>query len=156
MTPAVNQAKKAKVPYVLHEYEHDPAAESFGEEVVQKLGVAPERGFKTLVIALGEKTLAVAVVPVLKKLDLKKVAQAFGVKKTEMADPKVAERVTGYVVGGISPLGQKKRLPTVIDDSAQASETIFVSAGRRGLTLELAPDDLASLTQATFHPVARD
>ncbi len=156
MTPAINQAKKAKISFELHEYEHDPTSESFGKEAAEKLGVEPERVFKTLVVSLEEKKFAVAVVPVLHRLDLKKVAQALGRKKAAMADPKVAERMTGYVVGGVSPLGQKKKLPTIIDSSAASLTTMFVSAGRRGLDIELAPDALAQLTQAQFYSLARE
>jgi Cys-tRNA(Pro)/Cys-tRNA(Cys) deacylase len=154
MTPAINAAKKAKIQYTVHEYEHDPAAPSFGEEAAEKLGVAPERVFKTLVVDAGGR-LAVAVVPVLLKLDLKAAAKALGAKKAAMAEVKVVERTTGYVVGGVSPLGQKKRLATVIDASAEACETIFVSGGRRGLDIELSPADLVGLTGGAFAPIAR-
>ncbi|HKI81492.1 MAG TPA: Cys-tRNA(Pro) deacylase [Pseudodesulfovibrio sp.] len=154
MTPAINAAKKAKIKYTVHEYDHDPAAPSFGEEAAEKLGVPPERVFKTLVVDAGAG-LAVAVVPVLLKLDLKAMAKALKAKKAAMAEVKVVERTTGYVVGGVSPLGQKKRLPTVLDDSAQGFETIFVSGGKRGLDIELSPTDLAALTRASFASVAR-
>jgi len=154
MTPAINAAKKAKISYTVHEYDHDPAAESFGREAAEKLGVDPDRVFKTLVVDGGGE-LFVAVVPVMCQLDLKLMAKAVGAKKMAMADVKVVERTTGYVVGGVSPLGQKKRLATVIDESARAAATIFVSGGRRGLDIELAPGDLASLTRASFAPVAR-
>ncbi len=154
MTPAINAAKKAKIKYTVHEYDHDPAAPSFGVEAAEKLGVPPERVFKTLVVDAGGG-LAVAVVPVMLKLDLKGMAKALKAKKVTMADVKVVERTTGYVVGGVSPLGQKKRLPTVIDSSAEAGDTLFVSGGRRGLDIELAPADLAALTRATFAPIAR-
>ncbi|MEF2230972.1 MAG: Cys-tRNA(Pro) deacylase [Pseudodesulfovibrio sp.] len=154
MTPAINAAKKAKIPYTVHEYDHDPAAESFGREAADKLGVAPDRVFKTLVVD-GGGTLFVAVAPVLRQLDLKLMARAVGAKKMAMADVRVVERTTGYVVGGVSPLGQKKRLVTVIDESARDAATIFVSGGRRGLDIELSPDDLAALTRARFAPVAR-
>jgi len=155
MTPAINKAKQSKIRFVIHEYEHDPAAESYGKEAAEKLGVEPERVFKTLVVACGGKDLTVAVVPVMRQLDLKLLAKAVGVKKVAMAEVKQVERVTGYVVGGVSPLGQKKQLPTVIDASAEAYDTIFVSAGRRGMDIELSPQDLASLTRAGFAPVAR-
>ncbi|WP_338667608.1 Cys-tRNA(Pro) deacylase [Pseudodesulfovibrio methanolicus] len=154
MTPAINAAKKAKIKYTVHEYDHDPAAPSFGVEAAEKLGVPPERVFKTLVVDAGG-SLAVAVVPVLLKLDLKAMAKALKAKKAAMADVKVVERTTGYVVGGVSPLGQKKRLPTVVDASAEGLGTLFVSGGRRGLDIELAPADLAALTRASFAPVAR-
>lgn len=154
MTPAINQAKKAKISYRVHEYEHDPAAASYGLEAANKLGVDPSRVFKTLVAASGRE-LFVAVVPVERHLDLKLLAKAAGVKKAAMADVPLVERTTGYVVGGVSPLGQKKRLPTFIDASAEALATLFVSGGRRGLDIELSPRDLAVLTGARFAELAR-
>jgi len=154
MTPAINAAKKAKVKYSVHEYAHDPAAQSYGLEAAEKLGLDPERVFKTLVAGSG-KDMVVAILPVSKQLDLKLLAKALGMKKIAMAEVAAVERTTGYVVGGVSPLGQKKRLPTVIDASAQELETMFVSAGRRGLEIELAPQDLAKLTGASFEDVAR-
>lgn len=152
MTPAINAAKQAKIDFVIHEYQHNPSAESFGEEAAQALGLDESLVFKTLLVGLtGHKSaLAVAVLPVSHRLSLKHIAKALGAKKAEMADPKLAERTTGYVVGGISPLGQKKALPTVIDASAQAFARINVSGGRRGLELELSPQDLAHLTLASF------
>ena len=155
MTPAINAAKQAKVPFHIHEYMHDPKAESYGEEAAVKLNLPLERVFKTLVVELDGKSLAVAVVPVSGKLDIKACAAALGSKKCEMAAQKDAERSTGYVLGGISPLGQKKRLQTLIDASAQGFKTLFVSAGRRGLEIELAPNDLAKLTEARFAAVSR-
>lgn len=155
MTPAINAAKQAKVPFHVHEYVHDPKAESYGEEAALKLNLPLARVFKTLVVALDGKELAVAVVPVSGLLDMKHCAAALGAKKCEMAERKDAERSTGYVLGGISPLGQKKRLRTVIDMSAQGFETLFVSAGRRGLEIELAPDDLVRLTDGVFAAVSR-
>lgn len=155
MTPAINTAKQAKIPYQVHEYAHDPKAESYGEEAAVKLNLPMARVFKTLVVALDGKELAVAVVPVSGMLDMKHCAAALGAKKCDMADRKDAERSTGYVLGGISPLGQKKRLKTVIDASAQEFETMYVSAGRRGLEIELAPGDLARLTEAVFAQVSR-
>jgi len=154
MTPAINKAKQAKIPYTVHEYEHDPAADSFGKEAAEKLGVDADRVFKTLVADCG-KELVVAVVPVMLMLDLKHLAKAVGAKKATMAEVKIVERTTGYVVGGVSPLGQKKRLKTVIDASARDLKTLFVSAGKRGLDIELAPADLAKLTGAEFIPIAR-
>jgi Cys-tRNA(Pro)/Cys-tRNA(Cys) deacylase len=150
MTPAINVAKKAKINFQIHEYEHDPDAESYGEEAAAKMGIAEERVFKTLVVAKDEKELFVAVVPVSSRLDLKAFAKALGLKKVAMADKNIVHRVTGYVLGGCSPLGQKKRLKTVINKSAQDYDSIFVSAGRRGLDIELNPDDLAGLTGAQF------
>ena len=154
MTPAINQAKKAKISYTVHEYAHDPAAESYGREAAQKLGVEAERVYKTLVVD-GGKDLIVAVVPVMCQLDLKLLAKAVGAKKLAMADVRKVERTTGYVVGGVSPLGQKKRLKTVIDASAKEHITMLVSAGRRGLEIELAPADLSTLTDGVFAPVAK-
>lgn len=149
MTPAIKQAQKAQIQFQIHEYDHDPAAESYGEEAAEKLGVASDRVFKTLVVAYG-KDLAVAVLPVSCQLNLKQFAKAIGAKKAAMADKAVAERVTGYVLGGVSPLGQKKALTTVIDASAQAWDTLYVSAGRRGLEIELSPEDLKALTRGKF------
>lgn len=155
MTPAIDHARKAKVGYQIHQYTHDPAAESYGEEAAQKLGLDSQRVFKTLVVSLQGKQLAVAILPVAHLLNLKAVALAFKAKKAVMADPVEVERVTGYVLGGVSPLGQKKRLPTVIDESARYFSSIFVSAGRRGLEIELAADDLASLVEADFAGIVR-
>ena len=157
-TPATKALVKAKVPHVLHPYEHDPSNIHFGEESVAALGQDPRRVFKTLVVACigGKDTLVVAVVPVAQQLDLKALAQIAGAKKAALADHAVAERTTGYLVGGISPLGQKKRLPTFIDASAQGFETMMVSGGRRGLQVELSPADLAGATGACFASIVRD
>jgi Cys-tRNA(Pro)/Cys-tRNA(Cys) deacylase len=148
MTPAVVAAQRAGIPFTLHEYEHDPAASSYGLEAAEKTGVDPARVFKTLVVAQ-DGTLSVAIVPVAAQLDLR----ALG-KRAALADRAAAERANGYVLGGISPLGQRKRLPTVVDESALGHETIFVSAGRRGVELELAPGDLVTLTDARVAAVA--
>jgi len=155
MTPGINAAKKAKIEYRVHEYDHDPSAESYGGEAAEKLGIAEDRVFKTLVVSFGAKDLAVAVLPVSTMLNLKQMAKALGVKKAAMADAADVERSTGYVLGGVSPLGQKKRLKTVIDASAREFETIHVSAGRRGLEIELAPNELAKLTNAVFADIGR-
>ncbi len=155
MTPAINAARQAKVPFQVHEYAHDPKAESYGEEAAVKLDLPPARVFKTLVVSLDGKELAVAVVPVSGMLDMKACAAALGAKKCDMAEHKAAERSTGYVLGGISPLGQKKRLRAVIDASARGFDTVFVSAGRRGLEIELAPADLARLTGGVFAALSR-
>jgi Cys-tRNA(Pro)/Cys-tRNA(Cys) deacylase len=149
MTPAIQRLKKSKIPFVLHEYEHDPAIRAYGEEAVQKLGVAPGQLFKTLVVST-DGSLAVGVVPVSGQLDLKAMAKALGRKKAAMAEKKQVERSTGYLTGGVSPLGQKKQLPTIIDASALDFDTIFVSAGCRGLQISLSPGDLAGLTRAIF------
>jgi Cys-tRNA(Pro)/Cys-tRNA(Cys) deacylase len=155
MTPAILAAERARIPFQIHEYGHDPAASSYGLEAAEKLGIAAERVFKTLLVNLDAKRLAVAVVAVAQSLDLKACAAALGAKKAVMAEVAAAERATGYVAGGISPLGQKKRLPLVLDTSALAHETIFVSAGRRGLEIELAPADLLALTGGSTAAVAR-
>lgn len=154
MTPAIAKAKQAKIPYTLHEYTHDATEQSYGLEAADKLGVAPARVFKTLVVDAGG-ALCVGIVPVAGQLDLKGMAKAVGAKKAAMAEVKAVERATGYVLGGVSPLGQKKRLTTVIDESAREWDTVFVSAGRRGLEIELAPDDLARLTGATFAAIGK-
>ncbi|MEJ2308926.1 MAG: Cys-tRNA(Pro) deacylase [Gammaproteobacteria bacterium] len=156
MTPAIKAAEKAKIPFRVHEYSHDPNAESYGLEAAEALGIAPARVFKTLLVELaGDGELAVGIVPVDAQLDLKAVASAAGVKKCRMADPAMAERVTGYIVGGISPLGQKKRLRTFLDRSASGFDTINVSAGRRGLEIELAAVDLLGLVNGAFADIAR-
>ena len=146
-----------RIEFRIHEYRHDPAAPSYGEEAAQALGVTAERVFKTLIVELEGKPrqLAVAVVPVAKQLDLKALASASGAKKAVMAKAEEAERATGYVLGGISPLGQRKRLVTVLDASAREFTTIYVSAGRRGLEIELSPLDLQRLTDARLAPIAR-
>lgn len=156
MTPGILAAKRARVAFTVHEYEHDPAAESYGNEAVEKTGANPDQVFKTLVVALDNKDLAVAVVPVSAMLSLKLVARAAGAKKAAMADKQLVQRTTGYVLGGVSPLGQKKPLKTFIDQSAEGFETVFVSAGKRGLEIELAPADLARLTQARFAPLQQE
>ncbi len=154
-TPATVALEKAGVPFAVHSYDHDPAsALSYGEEAAAALGVAPGRVFKTLVAEV-DGALTVGVVPVSATLDLKALAAAAGGKRAAMADPAAAERSTGYVLGGISPLGQRRPLPTLLDASALAHATVFVSAGRRGLELELAPAELLRLTSATAAPIAR-
>ncbi|GGC88748.1 Cys-tRNA(Pro) deacylase [Vreelandella lutescens] len=150
MTPAINSARHAGIAFQLHEYHHDTSAPSYGLEAAEKLGVTAEQVFKTLVVSLDGKQLAVGIVPVNSQLGLKQIAKAAGAKKAVMAAPDIVERTTGYVLGGVSPLGQKKRLPTFIDASAQAWSTLYVSAGRRGLEIELAPSDLATLSQGRF------
>jgi Cys-tRNA(Pro)/Cys-tRNA(Cys) deacylase len=147
-TPAVAAAEEAGIDFSLHEYAHDPAAESYGLEAAEKLGVDPARVFKTLVVSV-DGELHVTCVPVASQLDLK----ALG-KRAQMADRAKAQRTTGYVTGGISPIGQRKRLPTHLDVSARDHATIMVSAGRRGLQIELSPGDLVALTDARVHPIA--
>jgi Cys-tRNA(Pro)/Cys-tRNA(Cys) deacylase len=155
MTPAIALAKRAGIDFQTHQYVHDPNHPSYGEEAAQKLGVDPACVFKTLVINLDGRRLAVAVVPVASKLDLKAAAKALGSKRAAMAEALEVERSTGYVLGGVSPLGQKRRLPTLIDDSAQTCQTLFVSAGRRGLEIELAPADLQRLLDGSFAPLTK-
>ncbi|MEU0663415.1 Cys-tRNA(Pro) deacylase [Streptomyces lavendulocolor] len=153
-TPATVALTAAGTPFTLHAYDHDPASPSYGEEAAEALGVPAERVFKTLVADV-DGELTVAVVPVAGQLDLKALAAAVGGKRAAMADPAAAERTTGYVRGGISPLGQRKRLRTVLDASASEHGTVCVSAGRRGLEVELAPADLAALTGAVLAPIGR-
>ncbi|MEU1403554.1 Cys-tRNA(Pro) deacylase [Streptomyces sp. NPDC005728] len=153
-TPATVALTAAGVDFTVHSYDHDPSHPSYGEEAAEAMGVSPDRVFKTLVADV-DGTLTVAVVPVSGTLDLKALAAAVGGKRATMADPTLAERTTGYVRGGISPLGQRRKLPTVLDDSAQDRPTICISAGRRGLEVELAPEDLAKLTDAVLAPIGR-
>lgn len=153
-TPATVALTAAGTPFTLHAYEHDPASPSYGEEAAEALGVSPDRVFKTLVADV-DGELTVAVVPVAGQLDLKALASAVGGKRAAMADPAAAERTTGYVRGGISPLGQRKRLRTVLDASASDYASICISAGRRGLEVELSPADLAALTSAVVAPIGR-
>jgi len=157
MTPAVNLAQKAGITYQLHEYQHNPAAASYGEEAAEALGADVKQVFKTLLVAIegDQKRLAVAVVPVAGLLNVKLMATALRCKKVVMADPKAAQRSSGYLVGGISPLGQKKLLPTIIDSSAENFETIYMSAGRRGLEIEMSSRDLQALTSATLADISR-
>ncbi|WP_350655664.1 Cys-tRNA(Pro) deacylase [Psychrobacter sp. S1-30-MNA-CIBAN-0213] len=159
MTPAIKIAKQRRLDYQLHEYTHDSSAASFGLEAAEKLGVKAEQVFKTLVVETDAGTLAVALVPVDNTLNFKKMAKALSVdkvlpcKKVQMADPKKVARSTGYVLGGVSPLGQKKRLITIIDISAKDQSTIYVSAGRRGLEIELPPSQLAETLSARFEDI---
>jgi len=152
-TPATALVARQRVTHRVHEYAHDPRAESYGTEAAEALGVPAARVYKTLVAEV-DGALTVAVVPVTGSLDLKALAAAAGGKKATMADPAAAERATGYVRGGISPLGQRKRLRTVVDASALDHETVYCSAGRRGLELELAPTDLVRLLDATTARIA--
>ncbi|KAA1417903.1 Cys-tRNA(Pro) deacylase [Nocardioides humilatus] len=153
-TPATTALTTAGADFTVHDYDHDPRSDSYGEEAAHALGISAAQVFKTL-LADVDGTLTVAVVPVSGQLDLKALARAVGGRKAAMADPKAAERSTGYVVGGISPLGQKRLHPTVVDESALAHSTVFVSAGRRGLEVELAPADLVSLTAAITADIGR-
>ena len=156
MTPGIDAARKARVAHTIHEYHHDPASASYGTEAAEKMAVDPDRVFKTLVVSIDGKELAVGVIPVTATLSMKLIARATNGKKAAMAEKQAVQRSTGYVLGGVSPLGQKRKLKTVIDDSARNFDTIYVSAGRRGLEIELAPDDLAGLTGATFANLKQD
>jgi Cys-tRNA(Pro)/Cys-tRNA(Cys) deacylase len=153
-TTATIALERAKIPFTLHEYEHDPRAGSYGLEASDALGIPPDQVFKTLVAAVDGGTLAVGVVPVHRTLDLKALAAAVGGKKAAMAEVAAAERATGYVAGGISPVGQKKRLPVVLDASALGLDTLFCSAGRRGLEIEITPADLVKAIGAKVAPIA--
>lgn len=155
MTPGINVARKSKIMHRVHEYSHDSSSESYGYEAAEKLGVSEARVFKTLVVSLDGKTLAVGVVPVSSMLSMKLIAKAAGAKKAVMANQADVERSTGYVLGGISPLGQKRPLKTVIDLTAREYDTIYVSAGRRGLEIELSPDDLRMLVNGVFAEICQ-
>lgn len=155
MTPAINLAEKNNIVHRVHEYGHDAASESYGLEAAEKLGIPEERVFKTLVVNIDSKNLAVGVVPVSSMLSMKLIAKAVGGKKAVMADRSDVERSTGYVPGGVSPLGQKKHLNTVIDSSAKDFDTIYVSAGRRGLEIELSPEDLRMLVSGVFASICQ-
>lgn len=154
MTPAIKLLDKLKVPYKLHQYHHDESVSSFGLEAVEKLAIEANRVFKTLVVETENKQLAVGIVPVDQQLSLKLFAKSIPCKKLTMAEPKKVQASTGYILGGVSPLAQKKRLTTVIDDSAQNFETIFISGGKRGLEIELALKDLTQILNAKVTAIA--
>jgi Cys-tRNA(Pro)/Cys-tRNA(Cys) deacylase len=153
-TPATLALTRAGIAFTAHGYTHDPAVSNFGTEAAEALGVEADRVFKTLVVN-ADGALVVGVVPVSGQLDLKALAAAIGVKRTQLADPHVAARKTGYVVGGISPIGQKTTLTTVLDESAQLFDTVYVSGGRRGFDIELSPDDLLAITEGRYAAIAR-
>lgn len=153
-TPAIRALEHAGVAHTVHPYDHDPGAASFGLEAAEALGVPPARVFKTL-LARADGRLVVGIVPVIAQLDLKALAAAVEARRATMADPADAERATGYVVGGISPLGQRRSLPTVLDESARVHATVYVSGGRRGLDVEVAPDDLVRLLDARVGAISR-
>lgn len=148
MTPAINLLKKNKCDFKIHKYEHDSDCTNFGDEAVEKLGLDANQVYKTLLVELTPKELVVCVLPVANQLSLKEVATIFGVKKAEMASKDEGQKVTGYLLGGISPLGQKKLLRTVLDESTKSFETIFISGGKRGLDIEVKPKDLEVLLKA--------
>ncbi len=155
MTPAINILKKKKITHTVHSYQHDSDNTSYGIEAYEKLNLNPEQVFKTLVACLDNGSLVVAIIPVINKLNLKLLAKAAGAKKAAMADKGLVEKTTGYVLGGVSPLGQKKQLKTYIDSSAGNVSTMFVSGGKRGLEIELVPQDLAALTRAAFADIVQ-
>lgn len=155
MTPAIRVAKAAGFEITLHRYKHRAGADSYGGEAAAVLGLPPAQVLKTLIAEIEGGGLAVAIVPVDKRLDLKLLASALGAKRARMAQPRIAERASGYVIGGISPLGQRRRLPTVIDASVRQFPEIYVSGGRRGLDIGLAPGDLARACDAHFAPLVR-
>lgn len=152
-TPATALLTRLGVEFTLHPYDHDPRSQAFGEEAAAALGVDPEQIFKTLIASV-DGALACGVVPVASRLDLKAFAAAVGGKRGEMADPAAAARSSGYVVGGISPIGQRTALPTVVDETAQLFDTVFVSAGKRGLQVQLRPDDLLRVTGARYAAIS--
>ena len=155
MTPAINLAKKLKITHTVHEYPHDPDSDSYGLEAAEKLEVAPERVFKTLIVRMDTGELVVAVIPVASMLSMKHIAKAVGAKKAEMAAKSDAERSSGYVLGGISPMGQRKKLKTIIHTTAQAFPTVYVSAGRRGLEIELSPEDMRKAVNGKYAEVCQ-
>ena len=156
MTPAVKQCQKYKISFTLHQYQHDVNAASYGLEAAEKLAVDSKHIYKTLIVETESKKLAVAIVPVTKQLNLKSIATALKCKKVTMADPKRVQSSTGYVLGGVSPLGQKRSLVTIIDSSCRLLHSMYVSGGKRGLEIELSSDDLASLTKGEFEKIAKD
>jgi Cys-tRNA(Pro)/Cys-tRNA(Cys) deacylase len=153
-TPATTELSRAGVPFTVHAYTHDPRASSFGLEAAESLGLPPEEVFKTLLAMVGSEAV-VGIVPVTGSLDLKALALAAGGRRAEMCDAATAERLTGYVIGGISPVAQRRRLPTFVDVSAEPLTTIYVSGGRRGVDIGLAPADLLMVTGARYAPIAR-
>ena len=155
MTPGINLARKASIPHTVHEYSHDASSESYGGEAAEKLGIPENRVFKTLVVRLDSNELAVGVIPVSSMLSMKLMAKAAGAKKAKMAEQADVERSTGYLLGGVSPLGQKKRLRTFVDSSASPHSTIYVSAGRRGLEIELSPADLLQLVDGVLAEIGQ-
>ncbi len=155
MTPAINAANKANINFKIHQYEHDATAKSYGYEASEKMGVSSRKVYKTLVVCLDQNEFTVGLVPVSSLLSMKKIAKSANAKKAVMADKQDVERLTGYVLGGVSPLGQKKKLKILIDKTAEKLTSIFVSAGRRGLEIELHPDDLQKLTSGIYTDICQ-
>lgn len=155
-TPAIVALRAAGVPFDVHEFDADPAERHYGQAAADALGVEMERVFKTLIATVDDRNHVVGIVPVSGQLSLKELAAAVGAKRAEMCDVDVAQRITGYVVGGISPFGQKRALPTVIDETCVLFDSIFVSGGRRGLDIEVAPNDLVAVLDATVAPIGTD
>ena len=155
MTPAIDQAEQLGLTYRIHRYEADKHSGNWGREAAEQLGLDPARVFKTLVVKLDDRELAVAVIPVECRLDMKRLARAFGARKAAMAEATEVTRSSGYVLGGVSPLGQKRKLRTLIDNRARELDRLYVSAGRRGLEIELAPQDLLQATGASWAQIAR-
>ena len=155
MTPAINVTKRSKVEYKIHEYKHNASSESYGLEAADQLNVPEDQVFKTLVVSLNKHELAVAILPVSAKLSMKLFAKIIGAKKVEMATQIEVQRSTGYIIGGVSPIGQKKKLKTIIDSSAKNLATVYISAGKRGLEIELCPIDLKKLTNGLFADISK-
>lgn len=155
MTPAINIVKKLGISHVVHQYAHDQNHKSYGIEAAEKLGLPPEQIFKTLVIMIDKSQLIVAVIPVEEQLSMKLLAKAAGAKKAAMADKNDVQKSTGYILGGVSPIGQKKKLLTFIDSTAQDLEHVYVSAGKRGLEIELSPLDLIKVTGGSFAKICQ-
>ncbi len=155
MTPAINKLKKKKITFSVHSYGHDPKCMAYGEEAAEKLKISPDRIFKTLIVSLENKSPAVALVPVSGQLDLKRMSTVCGSKRAAMADKNEVVRSTGYLLGGVSPIAQKKQLKTIIDKSALHFDSVYVSAGRRGLQIEISPEILGELTHATFECIGK-
>lgn len=156
MTPAIKLLNKHNVVYTLHQYQHDANCSSYGDEAAQQLKVAPDSVFKTLVIDVDEQYLGVAIIPITHTLSLKKCAQALRAKKVKMAPTAKVQASTGYVLGGVSPLGQKKRLKTLIANQAEKLASIYISGGKRGLEIAIAPTTLGQLLDAHFHSLTTD
>ena len=154
MTPAIDLCRERGVDIVVHEFDHDPSNTNYGQEAAQALGIEADRIFKTLMVAADARTFALGIVPVSGLLDLKHMAAAMGVKKVAMADGKVVQSRSGYLLGGVSPLAHKRPSPLFLDESAQLYDTIFVSGGKRGLDIEIAPEDLLSLGDGSFADIA--